>query len=139
MHAEVVALGKTALPLLFAYHGNGIFSDPTCTDATTLRHAVVVFGYGTDLKTKQDFWWIKNSWGPTWGDQGSVLHSHWSRLSLIGWILIIVLLHQHAYAIKNQLKARKESESPLLGSSFAFQRFLLHKGAGEATDESVEL
>ena len=45
--------------------------------------------------------------------------------ALIGWILIIVLLRQTSYAIKNQLKA---SKAPLIGAFLAFYRSLWHKG-----------
>ncbi|KAE9455178.1 hypothetical protein C3L33_12931, partial [Rhododendron williamsianum] len=38
-------------------------------DAKTAgRHAVVIFGYGTE--NGQDYYWIQNTWGPEWGDNG---------------------------------------------------------------------
>jgi len=33
-------------------------------------HAVCVLGYGTDKSTLEPYWIAKNSYGPTWGDQG---------------------------------------------------------------------
>lgn len=44
----------------------GIYNDD---DAETrdINHAVVLEGYGTDEETGEDYWLIRNSWGPLWG------------------------------------------------------------------------
>uniref|UniRef100_A0AC35TTN8 Pept_C1 domain-containing protein n=1 Tax=Rhabditophanes sp. KR3021 TaxID=114890 RepID=A0AC35TTN8_9BILA len=48
---------------------NGIWTEPTC-NKEKLDHAVLAVGYGTDPKTKQDYYWVKNSWGTKWGMSG---------------------------------------------------------------------
>lgn len=39
---------------------SGVYTNPKCPKV--LNHAVVVVGYGTDPKTKLDYWLVKNSW-----------------------------------------------------------------------------
>ena len=44
-----------------------------CTAANCddpLDHAMVVVGYGTDEKTREPYWLLKNGWGAQWGEEG---------------------------------------------------------------------
>lgn len=52
-----------------AYTG-GIISGPAC--GSSLDHAVVAVGYGTDPATGMNYYMIRNSWGSAWGDNGYV-------------------------------------------------------------------
>jgi hypothetical protein len=50
----------------FQLYVGGVFSDETC--GTALDHGVLVVGYGVD-PTEGEFYIVKNSWGPEWGDK----------------------------------------------------------------------
>jgi hypothetical protein len=44
----------------------GVFDDDQ-SKTRDINHAVVLEGYGTDQETGQDYWLVRNSWGPLWG------------------------------------------------------------------------
>lgn len=48
---------------------SGVLNTKQC--GTQLDHAVAVVGWGTD-PVGGDFWWVRNSWGTSWGDQGYI-------------------------------------------------------------------
>ncbi|KAJ1402156.1 Peptidase C1A, papain C-terminal [Sesbania bispinosa] len=54
----------------FSYGRNsGIYDGPNCpVDSYYINHAMLIVGYGS--KDGQDYWIVKNSWGPGWGIDG---------------------------------------------------------------------
>jgi C1A family cysteine protease len=49
----------------FSYRG-GIYMAPTyCQTKGIAVHTLVILGFGTENGV--DFWWVQNSWGPSWG------------------------------------------------------------------------
>jgi C1A family cysteine protease len=64
----------------FQSYAGGILDSPNC--GTTLDHAVEIVGYGTENGV--DYWNIRNSWGPSWGESGYVRIKKSSSTSDIG-------------------------------------------------------
>jgi len=72
-----VALGPVSVAIeadksVFQLYKSGVLDSKGC--GTKLDHGVLVVGYGTQ-KTffgHKDYWTVKNSWGPTWGEDGFI-------------------------------------------------------------------
>jgi cathepsin L len=54
-------------------YGSGIFTGcPKPGQFVDIDHAVQLVGYGTDSRTKKDYWLVRNSWGGGWGEGGYI-------------------------------------------------------------------
>ncbi len=54
----------------FQMYSSGIYSDLSC--GNQLDHGVLIVGYGYDLFHDMEYWIVKNSWGPRWGEDGYI-------------------------------------------------------------------
>jgi len=52
-----------------------------------VNHAVLLTGYGNQ---GQDYWWIKNSWGASWGDQGYIRFPRGQNKCQMGYASVYV-------------------------------------------------
>ena len=62
-----VSVGVDADSSVFQFYTDGILNSPNC--GTDIDHAIVAVGYGVD-PTKGEYYIVRNSWGPSWGDRG---------------------------------------------------------------------
>lgn len=64
-----VSVALEADQLAFQFYHTGVF-DASC--GKRLDHGVLAVGYGRDEALQKDYWLVKNSWGPSWGEQGFI-------------------------------------------------------------------
>lgn len=73
---QLIKLGPLSVALnaeLLQFYHHGIFDPPSFVcDPKNLDHAVLLVGYGSEKSIfgTKDYWKIKNSWGPKWGEKG---------------------------------------------------------------------
>ena len=70
---EAVSIGPVSIAIeadtkAFQLYTSGVLTGDAC--GTNLDHGVLIVGYGEESGTK--YWLVKNSWGPSWGDNGYI-------------------------------------------------------------------
>ena len=65
---QPVSVAVEADGMDWQFYSGGVVTD-SC--GTNLDHGVLVVGYGTD-SAAGDYWKVKNSWGPDWGESGYI-------------------------------------------------------------------
>lgn len=67
LHQQPLSIAIEADQTIFQHYTSGVI---TGSCGTNTDHGVLLVGYGTD--GGDDYWKVKNSWGPSWGDHGFV-------------------------------------------------------------------
>jgi len=80
--SQPVSIAIDAANSDFMLYTGGVLSSGTC--GTSLDHGVLVVGYGTDKKTKEEYWIVKNSWSASWGEDGYVRMKKQNGHSTVG-------------------------------------------------------
>ena len=54
------------------FYESGILTSGNKPSSFNINHVVVLMGYGTDDNTGLDYWLVRNSYGPRWGENGYI-------------------------------------------------------------------
>jgi len=69
--ATVGPLSVAAYASLWKSYTSGVYTGCSFSENIDLNHAVMLVGYGTDPE-EGDYWIVRNSWGPNWGEGGYI-------------------------------------------------------------------
>lgn len=53
-------------------YGGGVFSGGCEAESCVIDHVVVATGYAKPSASEPGYWLVRNSWGPTWGEDGFI-------------------------------------------------------------------
>mmetsp|Transcript_3653 Transcript_3653/g.5504 ORF Transcript_3653/g.5504 Transcript_3653/m.5504 type:complete len:80 (+) Transcript_3653:764-1003(+) len=56
--------------MVFQMYKSGVLDSASC--GTNLDHAVLAVGFEADPEGSLPYYYVKNSWGPVWGDEGFI-------------------------------------------------------------------
>jgi cathepsin L len=74
----------------FMSYEAGVYSNSSCeADNMSPSHVVQLIGYGHDSDLGVDYWLLRNSWSPYWGDRGyfRLLKTAVPQCGQMGWIV----------------------------------------------------
>jgi C1A family cysteine protease len=74
---------------MFKYYRGGVMSYSNAQCAYSINHAVVIVGYGR-TNTGINYWIVKNSWGPYWGERGYIRIA-WGTCAINKYVLTGIL------------------------------------------------
>ena len=72
-----ISVAMDASKSTFHYYKRGVYKDYTCS-STKLDHGVLVVGFGT--YEGDEYFLVKNSWGPVWGMEGYFMISRMNNM-----------------------------------------------------------
>ena len=65
---QPISVGVDATAKTWQHYKSGVYDDSKC--GNQIDHAVLVVGFG--VMSGMPYWQVKNSWGPTWGNDGYI-------------------------------------------------------------------
>jgi len=71
INSQPISVAIDASHISFQLYTSGVYYEPACS-STQLGHGVLAVGYGTDTDTGKAFYFVKNSWGTSWGMNGYI-------------------------------------------------------------------
>jgi len=69
---QPISVAIQADQFVFQFYKTGVLTDDKCGKQGMIDHGVLAVGFGTDSKTNEPYWLVKNSWGDSWGEKGYI-------------------------------------------------------------------